>query len=164
MIFNLESRNWIMITPHVYKSWRGSVFTSVYLSVCVYMCVCLCEHKSSRTDAWIWTRFSLNGCLPYWLEPFWNWWPLVKSQGHSDAISFFFLHNPLLTYVRLKWNSICCWDKPLIECYFNFIKVEWAMTSLCRHSNFLQTTVHISCRFYWTHKIHRSTWYQYKTT
>ena len=67
------------------------------LSVCVFVCVCVCvcvrhfacEQNSRRTDAPIWTRFSLNGCLLYWLEPYWNLWPWVKGQGHSDS----FLHT-----------------------------------------------------------------------
>ena len=54
------------------KSWRGYIFTTVCLCVCVCVCVCVsvcvcvqfpCEQNSSRTDAPIWTRFSLNGCL-----------------------------------------------------------------------------------------------------
>ena len=55
------------------KSWRGYIFTAVFLWVCV--CVCLsgsaCEQNSSRTDEPIWTRFSLdlNVCLPHWLDP-----------------------------------------------------------------------------------------------
>ena len=43
------------------------VCVSVCLSVCVCVCVCVrlfsCEQNSSRTNAPIWTRFSLNGCL-----------------------------------------------------------------------------------------------------
>ena len=69
------------------KSWRGYIFTAVCL------CVCLsrnsCERNSSRTDAPIWTRFSLNGCFYHWLGPYWIWWPWVKGQGHSDVIPIF---------------------------------------------------------------------------
>ena len=68
---------WIKLIFRFYnstKSWRGYIFTSVCLCVCVCVClfvclsVCLCvrnscEQNSSRTDAPIWTRFSLNGCL-----------------------------------------------------------------------------------------------------
>ena len=39
------------------------------LSVCVSLCVCLLftyEQYSSRTNVPIWTRLSLNGCLPHW--------------------------------------------------------------------------------------------------
>ena len=50
------------------------VCVSVCLCVCVCVCLCVrlfsCEQNSSRTDAPIWTRFSLNGCLPHWLEPY----------------------------------------------------------------------------------------------
>ena len=54
------------------KSWRGYIFTSVCLCVCVSVCVSnsACEQNSSRTDAPIWTRFSLNGCLAHWLGPY----------------------------------------------------------------------------------------------
>ena len=53
---------------------RGGVIFSMQF-VCVSLCVCVCvsgtscEQNSSRTNAPIWTRFSLNGCLPHWLEP-----------------------------------------------------------------------------------------------
>ena len=45
-------------------------------------------------------RFSLNGCSPHWLEPYWNWWPWVKGQRHGD-VNPIFLHNSLL-------NSLLC--------------------------------------------------------
>ena len=73
---------------------RGGVIFSLQF-VCVWVCVSVCvsnfscEQNSSRTDAPIWTRFSLNGCLPHWLGPYWIWWPWVKGQGHSDVISIF---------------------------------------------------------------------------
>ena len=67
----------IMFDNHFYtstKSWRGYIFTAVCLCVCVSVCVCVrlfsCEQNSSQTDALIWTRFSLNGCLAHWLEPY----------------------------------------------------------------------------------------------
>ena len=52
------------------KSWRGYIFTAVCVCVCVCLSVCLCvriscEQNSSRKDVPIWTRFSLNGCLPH---------------------------------------------------------------------------------------------------
>ena len=57
------------------KSWRGYIFTADCLCVCVSVCLsaCLlfsCEQNSSRMDVPIWTRFSLNGCLPHRLEPY----------------------------------------------------------------------------------------------
>ena len=33
---------------------------------------------------------------------------------------------------------------PLVDLFLNLIRFEWAMTSLRRHLNFLQTFVHIS--------------------
>ena len=74
------------------KSWRGYVFTTVCLCVCLSVCLCVgysCEQNFSRTDASIWTQFSLNCCLSHWLGPCWNWWPWVKGQGQSDLISIF---------------------------------------------------------------------------
>ena len=75
------------------KSWRGYIFTPVCLCVCLSFCLCVqisCEQNSSRTDEPIWTRFSLNSCLPQWLKPYWNWGPWVKGQGHSDVIPILF--------------------------------------------------------------------------
>ena len=54
----------------------------------------------------IWTRFSLIGCLLHWLEPYWNGWPWVKGQGHSDVISIF-LHDSLLTSL-LTISALLC--------------------------------------------------------
>ena len=93
MFFNMVSMMMTFYTST--KSWRGYIFTTVCLCVCLSVCVCVCvrlfscEQNSSRTDTPIWTRFSLNGCLAHWLEPYWNWWPWVKGQGHSGSKSFF---------------------------------------------------------------------------
>ena len=77
---------------------RGGVIFSLQF-VCVSVCVCVRPdmlvnkipaekmhqfgRNSSRTDAPIWTRFSLNGCLLHWLRSreallrsYRNWWPL----------------------------------------------------------------------------------------
>ena len=100
-----------------YKFWRGGVcvlwmllvffiflhlheivealYFHFSLSVCLCVCLCVCvsgtscEQNSSRTDAPIWMQFSLNGCFPHWLKPYWIWWPWVKGQGHSDVIPIF---------------------------------------------------------------------------
>ena len=136
------------------KSWRGYIFTSVCLCVC--LCVCVsgisCEQNSSRTDAPIWTRFSLNGCFLHWLGPYWIWWPWIKGQGHGDVIPIF-LHNSLLTSL------------PCISALLWLIKMKFGMSvryTLCRFVlkinkiwmgddvimtsfiGFLQTIVHIS--------------------
>ena len=69
---------------------RGGVIFSlqfVYVSVCVRVFLIFsCEQNYSRMDVPIWTRFSLNGYLPHWLKPYWNWWPWVKGQGHGDVL------------------------------------------------------------------------------
>ena len=79
------------------KSWRGYIslqFVCVCICVCVLVCVCVylsvSEQNSSRTDWPIWTRFSLNGCLPHWLEPYRNYWLWFKGQGQSTVLSIFF--------------------------------------------------------------------------
>ena len=100
------------------KSWGGGIFLLqfVCLSVCLSQCMCLslcmclscsaCEQNSSRTDELIWARFSLNGCLLYWLKPYWNWLPWVKGQSHRDVIPFY-LHNSLLTFL-LCMSALMC--------------------------------------------------------
>ena len=138
---------------------RGGVifslqFVCVYVCVCVSVCLCVqfsCEQNSSQTDAPIWTRFSLNGCFPHWLKPYWIWWPWVKGQGYSDVIPIF-LYNFLLTsllcisailcLIKLKFGMSL--SRPLVVLCLNFIKIEWVMTSLWRPLSFLQTIVHIS--------------------
>ena len=87
---------------------RGGVIFSLQF-VCVCVCVCLmfaCEQKSSQMDGPIWMQFLLNGCFPHWLIPYWNWWPWVKGQGHSDVISIF-LHNSLLTSLLCISALLC---------------------------------------------------------
>ena len=128
------------------------------LSVCVCVCVCVsgisCEQNSSRTDTPILIRFSLNGCFPHWLKLYWILWPWVKGHGHSDVIVIFSYDSLLislpcilvsqLSYVWSKWNSVYNLDKPVVDLCLICIKFKWKMTSLWRHSNFLQTIVHIS--------------------
>ena len=103
----------ILVTP---PRFRGGVIFSLQF-VCVSVCVSdfACEQNSSRTDAPIWTQFSLNGCLPHWLKPYWNWWPWVEGQGHSDVIPIF-LHNSLLT-------SLLC-----ISALLYLIKMKFGMS------------------------------------
>ena len=81
LIFNFELQ-YEHFKLHNYtstKSWRGCIFTAICLCVCLCVClsVCLsgsaCEQNSSRTDEPIWTRFSLNGCIPQWLKLCWHW-------------------------------------------------------------------------------------------
>ena len=46
---------------------RGIIFSLQRLFVCV--CASISEQNFSWTDAPIWMRFSLNGCLLHWLRP-----------------------------------------------------------------------------------------------
>ena len=64
---------------HLHEIVEGLYF---YFSLSV--CLCECEQNSSRTNAPIWMRFSLNSCLLHWLGPYWNWWPWVKGLGDCD--------------------------------------------------------------------------------
>ena len=87
------------------KSWKSWIFIAVCLyvyvclcvSVCVCVCVCVsvCQWKNfEQKNAPIWTRFSLNGCIPHWLGPYSNMRQWVKGQGYSDGILFFFFIIP----------------------------------------------------------------------
>ena len=98
VFMNKKKLSWLLIlhyldidqmTNHVFcftpsQNGRGIRFSLQFV------CVSVCQ----------WTEFqlngctsvdvvSLNGCLPH--RPYWNLWPLVKGQGHSDAISIFSL-------------------------------------------------------------------------
>ena len=79
---------------HLHEIVEG-LFFFITACLCVCLCVWLCmcvnafEQNSSQTDATIWTQFSLNSSLPHWLEPYRNWWPRVKGQGHRNSISIF---------------------------------------------------------------------------
>ena len=83
------------------------------MSVCECVCSVLLVNKIPANDEPIWTRFSWNGYLLHWLEPYQNWWPWVKGQGHNSrykvtdvevsAFSGFFLFfsfNPELDFTR----------------------------------------------------------------
>ena len=103
-------------------------FVCVCVCMCVSVCVCVClyvsEQNSRWTDAMIWTWFSLNGCLSHWLEPYWNWWPLVNGQGHSDVLSIF-LHISLLTsplcISALLYTIKMKFGRFVFECHKNWI-------------------------------------------
>ena len=95
---------------------RGGVMFSLQF-VCVSVCQWVCpmfsceQNSSSRTDEPIWSRFSVNGCLPHWLKPYSNldivfakWlfpaltWTLLKlvtlgqrSRSQWRNIHFFFI-------------------------------------------------------------------------
>ena len=71
------------------KSWRV-MFSLQFDCVYEYQCECVSEQNSSQTNASIWTRFLLFGCLSHCLKPYWNCWAWVKGRGHSDVISIRF--------------------------------------------------------------------------
>ena len=105
---------WLLIFLHLHEIVEGLYFyfsLSVCLSLCMCVSVCLsvCEQNADRTATPILTRSSLNSCLLQSLKPYWNWWPSVKGQGHSDVISTF------PSYVRSKWNKVCRLDIPLLK-------------------------------------------------
>ena len=83
--FFLSARAWwtFLVSPifflHLHEIVEGlyflfSLYVFMCLSVCLSVCLCICvsisEQNSSRADEPIWTRFSLNGCLLYWLGPY----------------------------------------------------------------------------------------------
>ena len=125
------------------KSWRCYIFTAVCLCVCVRLFSC--EQNFSRTDALIWTRFSLNGCLMHWLRPYWNWWLWVKGQGHSNLkhVSIYEQNTDQTGQPSLKQSSLSgCflhWFKPYnpIEIYDFRSKVKVTVTRKKNSQNFI---------------------------
>ena len=71
------------------KSWKGYIFITVCLYVCQSVCLMFaCEQNSSQTYEPIWTRVSLNAAWPFWLEPYWKWWPpWIKPRSRSHDIT-----------------------------------------------------------------------------
>ena len=122
------------------KLWRGYIFTAACLCVCLSVCVCVsgnsCEQNYGRTDAPIWTRFSLNGSLATGSNPIeiGDLWSKVKVTVAQNS---FFLHNSLLIsllyisalvyLINMKFSMR--FDMPLADLYKNFIKIKWRMTS-----------------------------------
>ena len=153
---NLHQNNFYTST----KSWRGYIF----IAVCLCVCLCVrnsCEQNSSRTDAPILTRFLLNGCLQHWHGPNWNWWPWVKGQGHSDAISFF-LYNSLLTSL-LGMRLRRALSRFGVEFHKNQIWDDARVTSFkfsplnCQHLNSAELTNFFFGTDIQQHKIHLMT-------
>ena len=65
-----------------------------------------CEQISSRTDAPIWTRFLLNGCLAHWLGPYWI--GDLRSKVKVTVAQYpSFLHNSLLTSLLYMSALVC---------------------------------------------------------
>ena len=52
----------VLLYLHKITEW---LILLLCLSVCLCVCVHVSELNSSRTDAPIWTWFSLNGCIPH---------------------------------------------------------------------------------------------------
>ena len=79
---------WHVINFTPPRNLGGVLFSLQFVCLCVSP-MFSCLKNSSWTDEQIWTQFSLNGCLPHWLKPYWNLWPYVKGQGHGHVISIF---------------------------------------------------------------------------
>ena len=146
------------------KSWRGYIFTAVCLCVCLSVCVSgsSCEQNSSRTDESIWTRFSLNGCLPHWLEPYWNWWPWIKGQGHllhNSLLTSLLYISALLRSIKMKFNRSLRYT--LGRFVFKFYKNRMGDDVIMTPFKFSPNNCPYQ-KFYWTYKLH--TWIQYTTT
>ena len=103
------------IVEGLYFHYSLSVCLSVYQCVCVSVCPALLVNKIPAK------RMNRFGCgFAKWLltsvaQTYQNWWPLVKSQGHSDVIpsslnSDKWMMNKLETYIfpdiRLSINQI----------------------------------------------------------
>ena len=64
LFYNLQPAvQWRLFTSP--RTRGGVVFSLQFVCVSVYVSGYSCEQNSSRTDAPIWMRFSLNGCLSH---------------------------------------------------------------------------------------------------
>ena len=96
---------------HLHEIVEGLYFhcsLSVCLSVCVRVRLISCEQNSSRTDALIWTRFSLNGCLPYWLEP--NSVLKLVTLGQRSRSRWPRMYVKMMKKIRQKFISRHFWN------------------------------------------------------
>ena len=146
---------------HLHEIVKGLYFQyslSVCVCVCVSVseCVCLCvwanlsvsEQNSSWTEAPIWTRFLLNGCLP-------NVSDLIEIGDLGSKVKVtvtnypFFLHNSLLISL-LGISVFLCLIKMKFSLSLRYALcrfVWWTMTSLGPHVSFLLTIIHF--QFLW---------------
>ena len=150
------------------NSWRGYNFTSVCLCVCVCVCmcvcvcvcVCVCEKNSSRTDAPIWMRFSLNGCLLHWLDPI-----KISDLGSKvkDTVTQYqcFLHNYQLTSL-LYISALVCINKLKFGIPLRYVLCRFLL-EFYKHKmedDVMVTSFKFSpykCpyfKFFWTYKLH----------
>ena len=162
----------MIVTPP--RNRGGVIFSLQFVCVCVSVCLWVsstCEKNSSRTSEPIWTRFSLNCCLPHWLEPYRNWWPWVKFQGHSDVIPIC-LYNSLLTSL-LCISALLCSIKMKIGRPMSLCRYTLGRFVFKFHKNRIDDDVIVTSftfspnncpylKFYWTCKLR--IWNDYTTT
>ena len=93
---------------HLHKIVEG-IYFHCSLYVCVSVCLCVCEcvwMLVNKIPVVRMHQFSLNGCLLYWLEPYWYWWPWIKSRSQWSNL-YFFLYNSLSTS-SLSFSALLC--------------------------------------------------------
>ena len=69
----LRSGHWPDERRYISNHFIHSLYFHCSLSVCLSVCLSVrlsLWTKSNQTVAPIWTRFSLKGCLPHWLESY----------------------------------------------------------------------------------------------
>ena len=158
---------------HLHEIVEGLHFTLVCLSMCVCVCVsvsvCLsvCEQKADWTAALILTSSSLYSCLLQSLKPYWNWWPWVKGQGHSDVISIFpaqfSVNFPTLDFSPLMSDQMkfSVSLRYVGRFVFESLKIRLGDDVIVTSFKFSPNNYPF-LKFYWTYKLR--TWNQYTTT
>ena len=154
----------IFFTPP--RNRGGVIFLLQFVCVCVCVCVCLSVRLWTKCRS---NRYSdFDAVLLQSLEPYWNWWPWVKGQGHSDVIPIV-LHNFLLTsllcistilcLIKLKFGMLLRYT--LGRFVFKFHKNRMGDDVIVTSFDFYPNNCPY-LNFYWTYKLR--TWNQYTTT
>ena len=113
----------------------GIIFSFQFVCVCVCLSGSACEQNSSRAAEPIWTRFSLNGCLLHWLEPY---------KGQRDVLHIF-----------SSWFSVIIPTLYLSSLMFDQNEISYvAWYTLGQNSRSKVTDVKVSvfseCFLFWT--------------
>ena len=145
--------------------YRGGVIFSLQF-VCVFVCVSVrlsCDQNSSQTDEPIRTRFSLNGCLLHWLEPYEIgdldiWYENDNNEMFYRMIGFKAAFQPCVNvYIykpinRSEWTSYVPW---VIKFWAKFINnkkkvsTDRASMILRKHEqSVLQSMLNLSTFFF----------------
>ena len=116
-----NQQEWSLVSIQFSSVISWVIFSLQFVYVCVSVClsvVCLSvsEQNCSRTAAPIWTRFSLDGCLLHWLEPFQNWWVMTFAWRSRSQWNYFHLSLAASTITLSTPDFVLVyrlWHKPL---------------------------------------------------